>query len=158
MNWSEGQIQGVVVEPVQKCADERGWLTEIFRSDELPAEMMPVMGYVSVTKAGMARGPHEHCEQTDRFAFLGPGTFMCRFWDKRDGSPTFGRMKTVYVGEDNPSRVIVPPGVVHGYKNVSDIDGWVVNMPNRLYAGEGRQEAVDEVRYEDQASSEYALT
>ena len=39
---------------------------------------------------------------------------------------------------DNPRAVIVPKGVVHGYKNVGDIDGMVVNCPNRLY-GSGKE-------------------
>jgi dTDP-4-dehydrorhamnose 3,5-epimerase len=44
--------------------------------------------------------------------------------------------------------VIVPPGVVHGYRNIGDQAGLVVNLPNRLYKGQGRSEPVDEIRHE----------
>jgi len=53
--------------------------------------------------------------------------------------------------------VIVPPGVVHAYRNVSDEPGWVFNFPNRLYRGPGRSEPVDEIRHEDLEDSPYVL-
>jgi dTDP-4-dehydrorhamnose 3,5-epimerase len=53
------------------------------------------------------------------------------------------------VGVDNPMAVIVPKGVAHGYKNIGDVDGMVVNCPNRLYMGKNRSEPIDEIRHED---------
>jgi dTDP-4-dehydrorhamnose 3,5-epimerase len=53
--------------------------------------------------------------------------------------------------------VIVPPGVVHGYKNIGDKPGWVFNAPNRLYAGRGKQEPVDEIRHEDEDGSPFRI-
>ena len=63
-------IEGVVIKNLVKYGDERGWLAEIFRKDEIEAR--PVMGYVSATKPGVVRGPHEHKNQTDIFAFMVP--------------------------------------------------------------------------------------
>jgi dTDP-4-dehydrorhamnose 3,5-epimerase len=137
--------------------DQRGWLAELYREDELPPEQHPVMVYVSETLPGVSRGPHEHVEQTDYFAFLGPGDFLLYLWDARHDSPTRGpRMKTA-VGQSNPQCVIVPPGVVHAYKNISPTPGWVFNGPNRLYAGPGKREPVDEIRHENQAESPFRL-
>jgi len=115
------------------------------------------MGYVSVTRPGVARGPHEHRTQTDLFAFLGPGTFQIIMWDHRKASPTYGRRLTFTAGEDAPTSVTVPPGVVHGYRNVSSKDGWVVNFPNQLYAGKGKKSPVDEVRYEDGSNPDFTM-
>ena len=56
-----------------------------------------------------------------------------------------------------PLAVVVPPGVVHGYRNVSDQSGVVLNFADRLYAGEGRREPVDEIRYEEQASATFCM-
>ena len=53
------------------------------------------------------------------------------------------------LGEDEPYAVIVPPGVVHGYRNVSNYPGVVYNFPNQLYAGPGKIYPVDEIRHED---------
>ena len=149
MEWTEGTIEGVIIRQAEKHEDERGWLAEMFRSDELSPDIMPAMGYISVTHPGMTRGPHEHHEQSDIFARLGPGTFCLKLWDHRPDSPTYGNMTTVTGGVDNPIIVVVPPRVVHGYKNTSDSDAWVANMPNRLFAGEGKQGHIDETRYED---------
>jgi dTDP-4-dehydrorhamnose 3,5-epimerase len=40
---------------------------------------------------------------------------------------------------------------------VSDVPGWVFNGPNRLYAGHGKKEPVDEIRHEQSADSPYKL-
>jgi dTDP-4-dehydrorhamnose 3,5-epimerase len=62
------------------------------------------------------------------------------------------------VGADNPVTVIIPPGVVHGYRNISAAErGMVLNFPNRLYRGWGRQEEVDEIRHEDDIDSPFVL-
>jgi dTDP-4-dehydrorhamnose 3,5-epimerase len=44
--------------------------------------------------------------------------------------------------------LIIPPGVVHAYRNVGSGPGWVFNCPNRLYKGPERKEPVDEIRHE----------
>ncbi len=73
--FQNGKIHDVVVKDLMKSVDERGWLTELFRADEVSSEYQPVMGYVSVTLPDIARGPHEHVAQADYFAFIGPSNF-----------------------------------------------------------------------------------
>lgn len=149
------EIQGVVIKKLNKYVDDRGWLTEVFRSDEI--EPKPVMSYVSATKPGVARGPHEHVNQTDVFAFVGPGTVELNLWDRREDSPTKGQHLKMEVGEVNPVMAIVPPGVVHAYKCIGDKDAWCINLPNQLYKGEGKKEEVDEIRWENVEDSPYKL-
>jgi len=156
-DFTDGPIDGVVFRALTPHRDARGWLVELFRADVLPAEQCPVMAYVSETLPGVARGPHEHVDQTDFFAFLGPGDFMLYLWDARVDSPTRGRRLRAAVGASNPQSVVVPPGVVHAYRNVGATAGWVFNGPNRLYAGKDRREPVDEIRHEDRADSPYRL-
>ena len=146
--FREGDIQGVRVRPLRKHQDSRGWLSEIFRTDELDADLMPVMSYVSETLPGATRGPHEHRSQTDYFCFLGPSTFQLVLWDNRPNSPSYRCRQEMFVGEEKPCVVVVPEGVVHAYRNVGDEPGWVINCPNRLYAGRERKEPVDEIRHE----------
>ena len=81
--FRDGPIDGVTFRPLAPHKDHRGWLIELYREDELPAEQHPVMAYVSETLPGVARGPHEHVDQTDYFAFLGPGEFLLYLWDAR---------------------------------------------------------------------------
>jgi len=153
----EGPIDGVVFRPLSPYNDHRGWLTEVYREDELPAEQHPVMAYVSETLPGVARGPHEHVDQTDYFAFIGPGDFCLYLWDARPDSTTRGHRVKTTVGESSRQSVIIPPGVVHAYKNISTTPGWVFNAPNRLYAGHEKRDPVDEIRHEDQVGSSYSL-
>jgi len=58
-------------------------------------------------------------------------------------------MMTMFVGEDNPKAVIIPPGIVHAYRNVGHKAGIVINCPNKLFMGQGKREEVDEIRHED---------
>ena len=147
-SFRSGEIKGVVVRKLEKYFDSRGWLTELFRRDELDEEFFPAMTYVSSTNPGITRGPHEHWDQADYFCFMGPSNFKLRLWDNRKQSETFGCVMTMIVGEDNPAAVLIPAGVVHGYQNVGDVDGIVINCPNRLYRGAGRKEEIDEIRHE----------
>ncbi len=156
-HFQDGPIDGATFRPIATHRDHRGWLAELYREDELPSEQHPVMVYVSETLPGIARGPHEHVDQTDYFAFLGPGDFCVYLWDARPDSPTRGHRMKVLAGASNPQCVLVPPGVVHAYKNVGSASGWVFNAPNRLYAGPGKRGPVDEIRHEDKAESMYRL-
>jgi dTDP-4-dehydrorhamnose 3,5-epimerase len=150
-------ITGVTFMPLKKHGDSRGWLVELYREDELAKSLHPVMAYVSQTEPGVTRGPHEHVDQTDYFAFIGPGDFELVLWDARVGSPTHGLQTRAICGQSNPCAVTIPPGVVHAYRNISDVPGWVFNAPNRLYAGQGKKEPVDEIRHEQDPNSPYAL-
>ncbi|MCK5211715.1 dTDP-4-dehydrorhamnose 3,5-epimerase family protein [Candidatus Parcubacteria bacterium] len=148
-------IKDVIIKKLNKYNDERGWLTEIWREDESGYE--PVMSYISQTKPGVVRGPHEHKYQSDCFVFIGPGSFELYLWDKREDSQSKGEHIKIKVGEDDPTMVIVPPGVVHGYKCVSDIPGWCINLPNKLYKGKDKQEEIDEIRWEIDKNSPYKI-
>jgi len=145
----DGPIDGVEIRPLELHADARGWLIELFRQDELAPANRPAMAYVSQTEPGACRGPHEHTEQSDRFAFVGPGELTLYLWDVRPGAPTRGHRMKMIVGQSNRQTVLVPPGVVHAYKNVGARPAWVINLPDRLYAGPGRRERVDEIRHEE---------
>lgn len=148
-------IKDVIIKKLNRYTDERGWLTEIFRRDEL--NFTPAMSYVSMTNPGVVRGPHEHVSQSDCFVFLGPGRFRLHLWDRRETSPTAGEAVAVEVGEGDPTLVIVPPGVVHGYKCISDVPALSINLPNQLYKGEGKREEIDEIRWEIDPASPYKI-
>lgn len=156
--FTDGEIQGVIRRELKKYADERGWLSELFREDELNSKALtPAMCYISYTRPGVARGPHEHTEQTDCFCFIGPSSFKIFLWDNRKNSPTYRGRMVLQVGEENPAMVIIPEGVVHAYKNIGSCDGAVINFPNRLFMGEGKKSPVDEIRHEDDKNSPFKL-
>ena len=155
--FKDGLIEGVMVRPLKKFADERGWLMEVFREDELPSELMPVMAYVSSTRPGVTRGPHEHMDQADIFCFAGPSDFRVYLWDNRLGSATYHNRMILSAGESAPTVVVIPKRVVHAYRNTGEKDGLVINAPNRLFKWRGKAEPVDEVRYEHDAGSPFKV-
>lgn len=146
-------MPGVLIKPLKQHADARGWLIETFRDDELPEGFSPAMGYISMTHPGVARGPHEHRDQTDGFAFVF-GRFRLYLWENREGKDGAFALD---VGEHNPVFVTVPPGVVHAYRNIGNSDAFVLNFPNRLYAGTHRKEPVDEIRHEDDPGNRFGM-
>src|SRR3990170_5339372 len=143
--FKEGPIEGVEIKKLKRYADE---VATVYH---------PAMTYVSLTRPGIARGPHEHIDQADYFCFAGPSDFKVYLWDNRVESPTYRNKVTIVAGESDPAVVIVPKRVVHAYKNVGVDEGFVINCPNRLFKGEGKKEPVDEVRYENDPSSPYRL-
>lgn len=140
-------FEGVIVTPLKKYEDDRGWLKECYRSDE--GGSIPQMMYISETNPGVSRGPHEHLIQTDIFVFAGPGDFDLHLWDNRIDSPTFKSHTVIRVGESNNVCVIIPPFVIHGYKNVSDKPAFSMNIPNALYGGYMKCDTIDEIRHEE---------
>ena len=104
--FRSGEILDVVVYDLKKYFDDRGWLAELFRHDELAEEFYPVMSYISFTSPGIQRGPHEHVDQADLFCFIGPSVFNLRLWDNRPESATYNNMMTLIVGEDDPKAVV----------------------------------------------------
>jgi len=176
MKWTDTtEIKGVIVAPLAARADERGALMECFRVDELPRVDhrggRVCMSYLSWTREGVTRGPHEHKYQTDVMVFPGPGVFRVWLWDARKDSATYGRRLVLEVGaapyaENAPkcgvAQVIIPPGVVHAYKckHAGWVDedneryhdkvlGLVLNFPDLLYKGWNRNGEVDEIRWEE---------
>ncbi|PWT92246.1 MAG: dTDP-4-dehydrorhamnose 3,5-epimerase [Blastocatellia bacterium] len=155
--FTEGEIEGVVVRDLKRFSDARGWLSELFRSDEISGSFYPEMAYLSMTEPGVTRGPHEHVHQADYFCFLGPSNFKLRMWDTRRESSTFGVMSTLIVGIDNPKSVLIPKGIVHGYQNVGTVSGMVINCPDQLYMGQHKTQPVDEIRHEDDPNTIFRM-
>jgi dTDP-4-dehydrorhamnose 3,5-epimerase len=137
---------------IKSNQDDRGQLTELFRPDDFPfGAHRGSMGYISTTKPLVRRGPHEHKAQADCFFFLS-GAFTLELWDNRDLYLLYDPVKTYQrfdgLGGNVTCFAIIPPGVVHSYTNLSHVEGSVINLPDKLYKGYGRHEAVDEIRHE----------
>ncbi len=158
MNFKDGLILDLGIEYVTVRTDDRGSLFELFRIDELGARNInvPEMAYASYTLPGVSRGPHEHAHQTDVFVFCSQ-TFQFFAWDNRHGSATYLNRSVIHVGEGRETRIIVPPGIVHAYRNISTGTGLVLNAPDKLYAGYNRLEPVDEIRHEKDQNNPFRL-
>ncbi|MFA4956999.1 MAG: dTDP-4-dehydrorhamnose 3,5-epimerase family protein [Candidatus Methanoperedens sp.] len=156
MSFKSAEINDIIVKDLIKNDDKRGWLIELFRKDMIEEQILPEMSYISLTYPGIIRGPHEHLEQTDYFCFLS-SSFKLVLWDNRKESATYNHKMSLITGENDPKIVIVPPGIVHAYKNIGNVPGLVINLPNKLYAGWGKKEKVDEIRYEGDPESPFKV-
>jgi len=149
-------MKGVIIKTLEEYRDDRGFLLELFRNDELGEfAIQPQMGYISMTLPGIVRGPHEHNHQTDVFIFL--DDFEISLWDNRKDSPDFGEKIIKRTGGFR-TLVIVPPNVIHGYKCMNGGPGLVLNFPDKLYKGEHKAEGIDEIRHENTEDSAYQIS
>ena len=148
-------IKGVIIKKLSEYKDERGWLSEIYRKDF--DKFQAAMSYVSYTKFNIVRGPHGHKKQTDFFVFIGPGDFELYLWDNRKDSETYKNKMKLIVGENNKVSVLIPPGIVHGYRSISEKGSFCINLPDKLYAGKDKKEKVDEIRYEEDKDSSFKI-
>lgn len=148
-------LPGVRLEALPVFKDPRGGLHELFRVDEIPPDFKPLMACSSWSHSGVTRGPHQHVGQDDYFTFAGPSNFTVYLWDDRPGAAGAARGWFILTGEQAPSRIYVPRGVVHAYRNTGGLDGLVVTTTNLLFKGEGRRDPVDEIRHELDPNSPY---
>lgn len=154
----QNEIDGVVIERKNSYYDKRGFLVELFRDDLLlKYKLNPKMGYMSQTMPGIARGPHEHLEQTDIFFFPEAQNFLIKLWDNRADGRTYGNKIVLALGRSDSCLVIVPPGVVHGYLNYGSEPAVVLNFPDKLYKGKFYKKSVDEIRHEAEENSKFKM-
>lgn len=96
---------------------EPGIFMEILRDDE---GLLKKFGQSNFTIAhqGMIKAFHWHKHQDDLW-FLATGKAAIILYDQRKNSPTFGQTQIIYGGQDDYKLVLIPVGVVHGYKVLS---------------------------------------
>jgi dTDP-4-dehydrorhamnose 3,5-epimerase len=146
-------IEGVKLIQIKAFEDQRGYLSECYRVDQhdVPTSLV----YASLTHPSLKRGPHVHYCQTDIFTFGVAGLYKIWLLDDRECSPTYQNVKIIYGGRDNWLRVVVPPGVIHAYQNISKEDGLSINCVSRLYAGMDKKYGVDEIRLDNTEFAEF---
>ena len=74
----------------------------------------------------MVKGWHRHSEMTLNYACV-HGRIKLVLYDDREGSPTAGELMEVFLGPDDYSLVVIPPGVWNGFKGMSEPYAIVAN-------------------------------
>lgn len=95
-----------------------GFLMEVLRADE---RLLKKFGQTTFTVAykGTIKAFHWHKKQDDLW-FVATGKAMVVLHDLRENSPTFGETQVIYAGKDDYKLIVIPVGVAHGYKVLSD--------------------------------------
>lgn len=130
-----GKIEGVEIRPYSLWPDDRGYFLEVMRGgiglvEGFPLESTQVSA--ACNYPGIVKAFHYHVHQTDVWAPC-MGMLQVALIDMRKASPTYGWKNTLYAGELRPWQVLIPPGVVHGYKVVSQKPSMLVYVTNRTY-------------------------
>jgi len=128
-------INGVRVQPYPIYPDDRGCFLEVGRLTkdllaEFPSESTQISAALSYP--GAIKAFHFHRRQTDYWV-PATGMFQVVLVDLRPASKTYGARNTMYVGALRPWRILIPPGVGHGYKIVSQEPAMLVYVTNRFY-------------------------
>jgi dTDP-4-dehydrorhamnose 3,5-epimerase len=128
-------IEGVRIEPVPVWPDDRGYFFEVQRiGTGLAAAFPPAETQVSaaLNYPGTVKAFHYHMRQTDCWN-AAVGMLQVALADLRSGSPTFGARNTFYIGALRPWRILIPPGVAHGYKVIGRDSAMLIYVTDRLY-------------------------
>lgn len=124
-------IKGVAIKQLRPIPDERGMVMEILRSDDAEFRRFGQV-YLSTIYPGVVKGWHFHKVQTDHIAIV-KGMVKFVLYDERPGSGTKGELMELFIGEQNPVLITVPPEVLHGMKGVGAEPAYMINCPTEPY-------------------------
>jgi dTDP-4-dehydrorhamnose 3,5-epimerase len=122
-------LPGIIVRPLKRFADERGFFTEIMRNDWIDVFGDDVsQANMSISYPGVVRAWHKHEKgQIDRFLVVKGALKICAYDDE-----TQELDEIVSTGE-NLQVVRVPGCYWHGFKVVGNETATLVYFANRLY-------------------------
>jgi len=124
-------IKGLKIKKLKIISDYRGRLMEILRSDD---EMFKKFGqvYMTTVKPNIVKGWHFHKKQSDTIVCI-KGKLRLGLYDSREDSETNGEVQEIFLTEDNPVLLQIPPGVYHGWENIDKEEAIVISVPDFLY-------------------------
>lgn len=116
-------LEGVVLKKLQVHLDspdihqpgiQAGYLMEILRADE---GLLKKFGQSTMTVAypGTIKAFHRHKLQDDLW-FMATGRAVIILFDPRPHSRTYGQIQVIFAGKEEYKLIVIPAGVVHGYK------------------------------------------
>ena len=114
----KGVIHDVKIIPLRQIADERGKIMHMLKSTD-PHFIQFGEIYFSCAWPGAVKAWHIHKKMTLHNAVIS-GRAKLVMYDGRRGSPSYGMIQEVFLGEDNYCLVQIPPGITNGYKAYGD--------------------------------------
>lgn len=133
---------GVKVLTPKMNNDERGFVSEIFRSDwnKFFGNDTPKQINVSKSNPGIIRAWHRHQNnQIDFFTVL-KGTMKICVYDDDKQSKTCGKLVEIIASENKLQVVKVPGNFWHGTKTIGDKPSYTIYFINNLYNYENPDE------------------
>jgi dTDP-glucose 4,6-dehydratase len=128
--WHQ-DIEGVEFIQLRRQSTDQGAIAELYHERQTRPSDWPIVNYLIEAPPKATHGPHASSSEADYLAFVGPGDFQLSLWDSRISSSTHGNRIECVVGMSDPQAVVIPPGVVHSYKNIGEQAGCVLNAVKR---------------------------
>jgi dTDP-4-dehydrorhamnose 3,5-epimerase len=129
-------LEGITVKPLKRFADERGFFTEIFRSDwkDIFSDNI-VQSNLSITYPGIVRAWHKHVrDQVDYFIIIKGAVKICAYDDKSQ------ELNEIVSTGKNIQVVRIPGHYWHGFKVLGNEPAILVYFVNKLYDHENPDE------------------
>jgi len=122
--------------------DERGFVTEIFRTDwiEFFDNIIPKQMNFSTSKPGVIRAWHRHNRNQIDYFFVKKGKMKICVYDGNEQSKTFGTLVEIIAGDDELKIVKVPGHYWHGTKTLDEINSETIYFLTNLYDYENPDE------------------
>jgi dTDP-4-dehydrorhamnose 3,5-epimerase len=124
-------IEGVQVVPLRRIPDERGTILHMLKATD-PHFVTFGEIYFATVYRGIVKGWHKHREMTLNYACVF-GRIKLALYDERDGSASRGECMEVFLGPDDYSLVVIPPGIWTGFKGMSDPYSIVANCSTHAH-------------------------
>lgn len=133
LNLSSLTIKGVALKELQVNLDGRGSLTELW---SLPWSkegfVQPEHIYQSAADFGVIKGWHLHQVHADQITTT-RGKLQVVLVDVRANSPSFRHVNNIFMGVEKPRLLKIPPGVLHGWKALSQPEVIIINFNTHVY-------------------------
>tara|TARA_B100000315_G_scaffold184167_1_gene173178 strand:- start:32066 stop:32473 length:408 start_codon:yes stop_codon:yes gene_type:complete len=107
-------IKDLVIKKLDIRSDERGWLTEILRKENLAKKNDFGQILVTVAKPGIIKGNHYHKRKEEWFCVVrGKGKLLLK-------DVTSDQCQEVLMGDENMVAVKIPSNVTHSIQNIGN--------------------------------------
>jgi dTDP-4-dehydrorhamnose 3,5-epimerase len=123
------KIKGVYYKKLKNYVDSRGELVELWSqpwSNKEPIAKEIEHVYFNITHQGITKGWHVHEKTFSQYTCV-LGKMQVVLVDVRKTSPTFGYVDQFLIGANNPSLIVIPPGVLKAWKSLQG-DSIIVNL------------------------------
>ena len=109
-------IDGVLIKPLRRIPDERGFIMHMLRSDSPEFDRFGEI-YFSTIFPDVIKAWHLHKEMVLNYAVVA-GMIKLVLYDDRALSPTKGEVQEIFIGRENYQLVTIPPLVWNGFKGI----------------------------------------
>lgn len=127
-------IDGVEVVPLPQFPDERGAVYRMIRATDPHFRGFGEV-YFSIVYPDVVKAWKRHRIATVNFA-CPVGSVTVALYDDRPGSPTRGAVGDIVLAPDRYSLLVIPAGVWHGFKGMSEPMALLVNCATEVFDSE----------------------